>query len=76
MPDKVLWTAHATEHGVQAICPTTYETYLAVDTRPASFSGHQAIACACPCCDAHRRTGKDYDPRERQWHLYILESAV
>lgn len=58
--------AHQTEHGIQAQCPTTGETYIALTAR---ISGAGAWLL-CGCCDALLHTHDDCDPTAPQWHLY------
>jgi hypothetical protein len=71
-----LATAYTTEHGVQAICPTTGETYISTVVRRLTWDGRKAaVACVCACCDAHLRIGEACDPKEPQWHVYFLGEA-
>jgi len=60
--------AYQTEHGWQAQCPTTKETYLSTAARISSDGRYVSLACAC--CDALLHTGDQCDPTIPQWHLY------
>lgn len=69
--------AYTSERGIQAMCPTTGETYITSRARFTTFGGHRAVYCTCRHCDAHLRTRTDpaFDPSEPQVHLYLLDEA-
>jgi len=60
-------TAYQTEHGIQAVCPTTHETYIALTAR---ISGGN-VWTICACCDALLNTHEDCDPTAPQWHCHV-----
>ena len=59
------------EHGVQAICATTGETYIPKRVRLVDG----LLWCDCGRCDTSRGTGAAYDAARPQPHPIVWEAA-
>ena len=57
------------EHGVQAICATTGETYIPKFIDP----GDRVLWFYCARCDTSRGTGATYDASKPQPHPIVWE---
>jgi hypothetical protein len=66
--------AYESERGVQAICPTTGDTYITSQARYSSHNGRRVVSCRCRHCDAllHTRQDREFNPSEPQWHTYFV----
>lgn len=66
--------AYESERGVQAVCPTTGETYITSMARYDTLNGRRVVNCRCRHCDSHRRirSDKDFDPSDPQIHIYFV----
>lgn len=66
--------AYESERGVQAVCPTTGETYITSLARYSTSGGRRVVSCRCRHCDSMRRvrTDKEFNPSEPQWHTYYV----
>ena len=71
-----LHLAYESERGVQAVCPTTDETYITSLARYDTLNGRRVVNCRCRHCDAwgRVRTDRDFNPSQPQWHVYIVAS--
>lgn len=69
--------AYESERGIQAVCPTTGETYITSRARFTTIAGARAVWCNCRHCDSllHTRVDKEFDPSQPQVHLYLLDKV-
>lgn len=69
-----LHLAYESERGVQAVCPTTGETYITSRARYSVLNGKRIVSCTCRHCDAYARprTDPQFNPSEPQWHTYFV----
>lgn len=61
--------AYQTEHGIQAQCPTTGDTFIATEVRITQGG----IWLLCGVCDAMLNTHEACEPTLPQWHLFEYE---
>ena len=70
--------AYESERGIQAVCPTTGETYITSRARFTTIGGARAVWMDCRFCDSMCRTrlDKNFDPSQPQVHLYLLDAIT